>query len=427
MEKNCSVYVCLYIIWASNIGFSIVIPSLWSYLQDLEAEHSFLGWTIAMFSVGRFLSSPCLGYLSNKLSLKTILFGVLCIDMIGNLLYFMGGNKFFILFARFLCGIGAACSAPISTFFSSVSSHESRSSYMAKIGVVITISFIVGPAIGSMLSLLPSFQVMNIQVNAYNSPALLNILLLLIGMILLAYLFKVDAIYETIQEENNFTRISTHPPKLLVVIFLFLQFVAYSTVAIYETITTPLTENNFEWGVTENTVLWVVIGIISALSFVLLRFYKKLLSDEQVLLLTLLFVSAAFFILSSLGKNIGITRFVIGTTIVCLSFPLVDVQVQTVYSKLLGDIPQGMYFGIFESTGAISRIVGPLWSVSVYSSAGEGYVFLVEGTMHLTGIVLLILFWSRIKGQINRNFVEKSTAENPDKLRTSPHKAVCNK
>ena len=47
------------------VGFSIVLSTLWPYLQSLGGTKTFLGWIVSSYSLGQLIGSPVFGVWSN--------------------------------------------------------------------------------------------------------------------------------------------------------------------------------------------------------------------------------------------------------------------------------------------------------------------------------------------------------------------------
>ena len=84
------------------------------YLQlDPTTTEMFFGIMITVYSVGKIVVSPLIGWWSNKTrQVKSQLYMGLCFQLLGNVLYlcaqlFSSNEKYFMLVARFLTGLGA--------------------------------------------------------------------------------------------------------------------------------------------------------------------------------------------------------------------------------------------------------------------------------------------------------------------------------
>ena len=121
------------------IGYSSVMTSAYPYLLSLDPDTNttLYGWVIAMYSIGQLISSPTLGYLSQKLPYRPLFVFTISLMIIGNLLYAylslfprtMAG--YMMLLARFILGFGAGNMTLIRTYATAVTTNEERPVTMA--------------------------------------------------------------------------------------------------------------------------------------------------------------------------------------------------------------------------------------------------------------------------------------------------------
>uniref|UniRef100_A0A2I2YEN4 Major facilitator superfamily (MFS) profile domain-containing protein n=1 Tax=Gorilla gorilla gorilla TaxID=9595 RepID=A0A2I2YEN4_GORGO len=109
-----SIRILYLTMFLSSVGFSIVMMSIWPYLQKIDptADTSFLGWVIASYSLGQMVASPIFGLWSNYRPRKEPLIVSILISVAANCLYAYlhipaSHNKYYMLVARGLLGIGA--------------------------------------------------------------------------------------------------------------------------------------------------------------------------------------------------------------------------------------------------------------------------------------------------------------------------------
>ncbi|PNI51933.1 MFSD8 isoform 52, partial [Pan troglodytes] len=136
----------------SSVGFSIVMMSIWPYLQKIDptADTSFLGWVIASYSLGQMVASPIFGLWSNYRPRKEALIVSILISVAANCLYAYlhipaSHNKYYMLVARGLLGIGAGNVAVVRSYTAGATSLQERTSSMANISMCQALGFILGP------------------------------------------------------------------------------------------------------------------------------------------------------------------------------------------------------------------------------------------------------------------------------------------
>uniref|UniRef100_A0A8C5Y166 Major facilitator superfamily domain containing 8 n=1 Tax=Microcebus murinus TaxID=30608 RepID=A0A8C5Y166_MICMU len=157
-----SIRILYLTMFLSSVGFSIVIMSIWPYLQKIDqtADASFLGWVIASFSLGQMVASPMFGLWSNYRPRKEPLTVSILISVAANCLYAYvhlpaSHNKYYMLFARGLVGFGAGNVAVVRSYIAGATSLQERTSSMANTSACQALGFILGP--GCVHGLVNSF------------------------------------------------------------------------------------------------------------------------------------------------------------------------------------------------------------------------------------------------------------------------------
>ena len=86
-----------------------------------------------------------------------------------------------------------------------------------------------------------------------------------------------------------------------------------------------------------------------------------------------------------------ITQFLIGYTFTTIGYPIGVTLSQTIFSKILGPRPQGLWMGLMTGAGCASRVLGPVFVGVIYNRYGTYHTFGVTG---LT--LVLCMIWLQI-------------------------------
>ncbi|PNJ83918.1 MFSD8 isoform 29 [Pongo abelii] len=364
-----SIRILYLTMFLSSVGFSIVILSIWPYLQKIDptADTSFLGWVIASYSLGQMVASPVFGLWSNYRPRKEPLIVSILISVAANCLYAYlhipaSHNKYYMLVARGLLGIGAA------------STDEAQ---------------------------VPQGNIDQVAVVAIN----------------------------------------------------VLFFVALFIFALFETIITPLTMDMYAWtqeqAVLYNGIILAALGVEAVVIFLGVKLLSKKIGERAILLGGLIVVWVGFFILLPWGNQlpkiqwedlhnnsvpnttfgeiiiglwkspmeddnerptgcsieqawclytpvIHLAQFLTSVVLMGLGYPACNLMSYTLYSKILGPKPQGVYMGWLTASGSGARILGPMFISQVYAHWGPRWAFsLVCGIIVLT-ITLLGVVYKRL-------------------------------
>ena len=141
-------------VFISMVGFGIVIPVLPVYAKSepFMMSPTQLGWLVGIFSLVQLFSAPIIGKISDRLGRKP----VLLVSIIGAAIgYFVTGAAaapWMLFLGRMIDGASGGNIATAQACIADVTPPEHRSRAMGHIGAAFGLGFIMGPALGGLLS-----------------------------------------------------------------------------------------------------------------------------------------------------------------------------------------------------------------------------------------------------------------------------------
>lgn len=112
-----------------------------------------------------------------------------------------------------------------------------------------------------------------------------------------------------------------------------------------------------------------------------------------------------------------VTQFIIGYAFTSVGYPIGVTLVQTIFSKVLGPRPQGVWMGIMTGAGCLSRVLGPVFVGLIYTRWGTYHTFGITGFTLIVAMIWLQLVYGRlipIRGMVKDN--QQDVPENGVKL-----------
>lgn len=95
--------------------------------------------------------------------------------------------------------------------------------------------------------------------------------------------------------------------------------------------------------------------------------------------------------------QLTITQCLIGFGFTTIGYPLGVTLIQTIFSKVLGPRPQGVWMGLMTGAGCASRVLGPIIVSVIYTRFG------LYHTVGITGLILVLcMLWLQI---INKRLI----------------------
>ncbi|KAM9426201.1 major facilitator superfamily domain-containing protein 8 isoform 1-T3 [Pholidichthys leucotaenia] len=328
-----SIRVMYFTMFLSSVGFTIVITSLWPYLQKVDdtANASFLGWVVAAYSLGQMVASPIFGWWSNHRPRREPLVCSILINLVANIYYAYAylpttNNKYHILTSRVFVGFGAGNVAVVRSYTAGATSLMERTGAMANMSACQALGFILGPALQAVLSFIGEVGVtlkfIDLQLNMYTTPALLAAFFGLINVLLVLFVFRehhvdedgrqIPSINYTSEDRADTLEESESIDHVAVLTSNILFFVVMFIFAVFETIGTPLSMDMFAWTRTQavlyNGIILCCIGFESILVFLAVKVAAKRFGDRPVYLAGLIIILCGFFILLPWGNHYPIIQ-----------------------------------------------------------------------------------------------------------------------
>ncbi|XP_041821099.1 major facilitator superfamily domain-containing protein 8 [Chelmon rostratus] len=463
-----SIRVMYFTMFLSSVGFTIVITSLWPYLQKIDdgANATFLGWVVAAYSVSQMVASPIFGLWSNYRPSREPLVCSIFINLSANIYYAYAylprtNNKFHMLMSRAFVGFGAGNVAVVRSYVAGATSLKERTSAMANMSACQALGFIMGPALQACLSVIGekgvTVKFIDLQLNMYTAPAFLAAAFGIINILLVLLVLRehrvddhgrqIRAINYTSEDRVDISEETEETiDQVAVLTSNILFFVVMFIFAVFETIATPLSMDMFAWtrkeAVLYNGIIICCIGFESILVFLVVKVASKRFGDRPVLLAGLAIIFCGFFILLPWGnhypkiqwadlKNNSLVSKMIETTVapnssleptgcpfeqtwcqytpaihlaqyissdilIGVGYPACNVMSYTLYSKILGPKPQGVYMGWLTASGSGARTLGPVFVSQVYTILGPRWAFSLICGMVVGAIILLSSLYHRL-------------------------------
>ncbi|XP_049423567.1 major facilitator superfamily domain-containing protein 8 [Epinephelus fuscoguttatus] len=463
-----SIRVMYFTMFFSSVGFTIVITSLWPYLQKIDdsANASFLGWVVAAYSLGQMLASPIFGLWSNHRPRREPLVCSIIINLSANIYYAYAylprtNNKIHMLMSRAFVGFGAGNVAVVRSYVAGATSLKERTGAMANMSACQALGFILGPALQACLSFIGEHGVtvkfIDLQLNMYTAPAILAAAFGLVNILLVVLVLRehrvdddgrhIQAINYTAEESDDISEEAEETiDQVAVLTSNALFFIVMFIFAVFETIATPLSMDMFAWtrkeAVLYNGIIICGIGFESILVFLLVKIASQRYGDRPVLLAGLAIIFCGFFILLPWGNHypkiqwadlknnslvsqiskatiasnnsmeptgcpyeqtwcqytpaIHLAQYITSDFLIGVGYPACNVMSYTLYSKILGPKPQGVYMGWLTASGSGARTLGPVFVSQAYTMLGPRWAFSLICGMVVGAIILLSSVYHRL-------------------------------
>lgn len=89
-------------------------------------------------------------------------------------------------------------------------------------------------------------------------------------------------------------------------------------------------------------------------------------------------------------------QFMTGYGFTTIGYPLGISLTQTIFSKIIGPRPQGVWMGMLTGAGCASRVLGPIFVGHIYTEWGTYHTFILTGITLIIGMVWIMCVDKRL-------------------------------
>lgn len=135
------------------LGFSIIIPVMPFYIESMGLNPVVVTTLFALYALCSFLSAPYLGSMSEKYGRKPILLLSIFSSFLGWVFFALAKTPFFLFLGRAIDGLAAGNFTIMQNIIGDIAEdRKERVKYFGLFGATFGIGFIIGPALGGVLS-----------------------------------------------------------------------------------------------------------------------------------------------------------------------------------------------------------------------------------------------------------------------------------
>ncbi len=361
------------------LGFGLILPLLPYYALNFGASPTTVALLSTTFSAAQFVMSPILGRISDRFGRRKVMLisiGGSCAAM---LTLGFASTLWMVFAARLISGMGNANMSTAHAYVADRVEPKLRARYMGIMGSAIGLGFIIGPALGGLLSH-PEFRELPFLVAA--------------GLAAVNWIMAFVWLPESRPPEAR--KASSRPlfvfrPAILRQVagtqlgwILVLNFLFYFAFASMESTYALFAEARFDWGERETGLMFTGIGVVFAVvqGLVIGRLVARI-GEKRTLLFGYAMVALG---LSLSGMAWVVLALIVGSLCTALGNGLISPNINALVSRSSSMADQGLSLGLASSAAALARIVGPTVAGPVFEGVGEG----IPMVMGACSIVLAI-------------------------------------
>jgi DHA1 family tetracycline resistance protein-like MFS transporter len=365
-------------VFIDMLGVGILIPVSPFLVQQYRNDALTVGLLSVSYSVFQFLAGPALGVLSDRFGRRPVLLLSLLGTAIGYFIFGFAASLPVLFLSRILDGITGGNISTAQATIADVSKPEDRSRNFGMIGAAFGLGFIIGPALGGLLSQI------SLQAPAFFAGTL-SLLNVIAGYFILPETLPAERRTRgpiTLSAINPFASLSRAMSLPTIAPLLVATFAFNFAFAGLQSNFSLFTFARFEWGPGQNAWLFAFLGVIGVImqGFLVRRMIPKF-GDRRLAIAGLVLQSVMYGLLAFAPA--GWMLYPI-TGLVSVGSAITTPTLTGMVSNGVSAREQGMILGVTGSVNSLTRVFGPLW-------AGAAFDYINPGAPYWTGALWIAL------------------------------------
>lgn len=432
MNRRSSMMFIFLTVFIDLLSVGIIFPLLPYYVKIVEQSDNpwladnralIVGALVASFSLMQFLFAPVLGALSDRYGRRPVLLISLLGTSISYVIFGLAhglsglGVEFVLLalfVARILDGITGGNISTAQAYIADTTPPEHRARGMGMIGAAFGLGFMLGPALGGLLSTI-----------SLSAPAFAAAVFSLVSV-----LFGYFALPESLPPErrtripfaqmNPVARLSGVVRNQHIRPFLLGIFLMYMAFAGLQSNFAVFTDVRFGFGPADNAFVFAFIGLMAVvMQGFLIRKLVPRFGEERLAITGLALMTAAFGLIAWVPQAWMLYPAV---GVLAVGSGMATPSITSLISRRVSPQEQGATLGGTQAINSLTMIVGPLYAGLVFDAIGIT-------TPYTTGALLIAVatitigmaLWPALQ---RREVLEQPASATPVRLETEPRARV---
>jgi len=378
------------------VGFGIIIPFLAYYVESFGARAAVVGLLMSSYSLAQFVFAPVWGRLSDRVGRRPILLLGLLGSVAGFTLFGLASTLSTLFLGRVLMGIFGATIPTAQAAVADVTAPEDRARGMGLIGAAIGLGFILGPALGGLLSNFSSvLRLPLFERNPYALPCLASAALAASNLVAAAFFLpeslpkgrRGSRIAERFSRLDQISRGLTDPRvrRLLLTYFLFMLGFTMMEATLTLFIEGRIGAGDHAQLVRRVGYLFGFIGIIQvALQGGLVGRLARAFGERQLLIAGCSITALSLAAMPAAASWAGIYGCAFG---LACGHGLSQPSVTSLISRASPAESQGGALGISQSAASLARVLGPAMGGALFQQVAPGAPYLVAAALSLAAVL----------------------------------------
>ena len=403
-SRSPGLWVLMLTVFINLVGFGLIVPLLPFFAESLNAPAWQITLMFAAYSLGQFFAEPFWGRLSDRIGRKPVLIATTALNVVGYLALAFVPNVWAAIAVRLFTGLGAGNISTIQGYVADVTPPELRAGRMGLLGGAFGLGFIVGPALGGLLTNEVAGRI-GFQIPIFAAAGMAALSCLGVLLFLRESRAKADPAIARPPFLGGVHDAASNPVIKRVLLVTLVYMAAFSGM---ESTFGLWSQARHGWGPREVGLSFMVIGMISAVGQALItgRLARRF-GEARVLAFGMILFGSSLLVQTLLGDD----RFLI-PVMACGAFgmSLAMPNISALISRSTSPERQGAFLGLNMAAGSLARMAGPVVAGVTFSALGPNAPYLT-GAVLVVPAALLALDAGRAFKQVQRASVAPARAD----------------
>lgn len=365
------------IVFVDVLGFGLILPLLPYYATRFGASALTIGLLTASYPAAQIIGGPVLGRLSDRFGRRPILMASIAGTAVSFLILGAASTLWMLFAGRVLDGLTGGNFTVAQSYITDVTSAKDRARGLGLTGAAFGLGFIIGPALGGLLSQ------WSYSLPAYIAAAVATINVVLVAVLLPESLTEERKAELAARPRGGFTteRLITALRRPLFGDALELRLFFGVAFATFQTMFSLWGLRHLGLDPQANGLLLAYVGVLSVVVQLALIGPLTRRFSEGLLLVVTLVVAGVFF--AAWGVSPSVPTLVLVLTPLVFAVAIQNTISQSVLSKTVGPAEIGGAFGLSAAVQNVGSIAAPIIGGALIGGIGTWAPGLLAGVICL--------------------------------------------
>ena len=366
------------------VGLLMVIPLMPFYARKMGAGSLMVTVMVVSFTAAQLLSAPLWGRFSDKYGRRPALLVGLGAAAMAYVVFAFANSIWLLLLSRIVQGAGGGTVGVVQAYVADATEPQNRAKALGWLSAATNVGVALGPPMGSLALLA-----------GHSGPGLLAAALCLVNML---FAWKYLGESRDMEAARNSTRRPNASREAILRVLshakepgprlIWIYAIAMGSFSAVTAILPLFLADQFGIGEHKVWIFFTYIGVISVITRAgILGWAVEKYGEARLARIGLVLLAAG---LASYPFVHNLVLLAIGIALVPLGTAFTFRCVTSLLSKVIPANERGLYMGVQQTYGGLSRVIIPLWAGFSYDHFGRAVPFLTSATLALCSLFLVL-------------------------------------